>query len=45
MPANHDPECNGYHTSCIECSDSNNLNVCVTEFGAPDFCTNHQEEQ
>ena len=34
----HDPDCNGYHTSCIECSDPDNLNVCVTEFGAPDFC-------
>lgn len=40
----HAGGCTGVHTSCVECTDDDNLNVCVTEFGAPDFCANHKEE-
>ena len=39
----HVDGCTGFHTSCVECTDDN-LNVCITEFGAPDFCNNHEEE-
>lgn len=40
----HAEGCTGVHTSCVECTDDDNLNVCVTEFGGPDFCANHKEE-
>lgn len=40
----HTDACIGHHTSCIECTDTDNLNVCITEFGAPDFCVNHEDE-
>ncbi|MEU2203565.1 hypothetical protein AB0P19_07025 [Microbacterium oleivorans] len=43
-PAQHSEGCIGFHTSCVECTDDDNLNVCVTEFGARDFCSNHEEE-
>lgn len=43
-PAIHAAGCNGFHTSCIECSNDDNLNICVTEFGAPELCSNHDEE-
>lgn len=36
--------CIGLHTSCYECTDDDNLNVCITEFGAADLCGNHAEE-
>lgn len=38
----HTRECIGLHTNCTECSDGDNLNVCMSEFGGAEVCTNHE---
>lgn len=40
----HASGCTGLHTTCAVCADDSNLNVCVTEFGAPELCPQHDSE-
>lgn len=40
----HDPECNGYHTTCETCGDDE-LKICVTEWGASETCAKHSESE
>lgn len=45
-PIEHTDECIGEHTNCWLCDPTGNthLNVCISEFGAVDFCPPHAAE-
>jgi hypothetical protein len=44
VPITHAPDCIGLHTSCDACGNDSDLNVCVSDFGAPELCEMHRSE-